>query len=98
MRAVTPIKVAPGVLAQYVGSYDFRFPENPTIPSVWPVTMANGDLLLNGAHLIPVSETRFVWAANAKLEFFKDAQGRVTRFEIVYVEGNLVGKRMPDRK
>jgi hypothetical protein len=98
MKNVVPVKVAPGVLAQYVGSYDFRFPENPTIPSIWPVTMVNGELLLNGAPLTPLSDTKFVWAGNARLEFFKDAQGHVTHFEIVYVEGNLVGKRMSDGK
>src|SRR5262245_12802669 len=98
MKALKPVKLEPGVLAQYVGSYDFRFPENPTVPSIWPVTMADGQLLLQGAPLIAVSETQFVWASGDRLTFFKDAQGRVTRFEIVYVEGNLVGKRMPDGK
>ena len=98
MKAIKPVKVAADLLAQYVGSYDFRFPENPTVPSIWPVTMADGQLLLNGAPLIPVSETQFVWAGGDRLTFVKDAQGRVTRFEIVYVEGNLVGKRMPNGK
>ena len=32
--------VAPAVLARYVGTYDFRFPENPTIPSLMSVTLA----------------------------------------------------------
>ena len=96
VKAVTPVKLAPSVLAQYVGSYDFRFPENPTVSSLWPVTMAGGELFLQGAPLTPLSETQFLWADNARLEFFKDAQGRVTRFEIVYVEGNLIGRRMPD--
>ena len=98
LKAVTPVKVAPGLLAQYVGSYDFRFPENPTVSSVWPVTMADGQLFLHGAPLIPLSETQFVWASGNRLEFFKDAQGRVTHFEVVYVEGNLVGRRISDRK
>jgi hypothetical protein len=98
VKTLTPVGVAPDVLAQYVGSYDFRFPENPTIASVWPITMANGTLLLNGAPLIPLSETRFSWAGTAGVEFFKDAQGRVTHFEVVYVEGNLIGRRLPDRK
>jgi len=30
----------PRVLARYVGLYDFRFPENPTVSSTWPVTMS----------------------------------------------------------
>ena len=68
------------------------------MPSVWPVTMADGQLFLQGAPLIPLSETRFSWAGASRLEFFKDAQGRVTRFEVTYVEGNLVGKRMTSGK
>jgi len=98
MRAVKPIKVAPKILAQYVGSYDFRFPENPTVPSLWPVTMANGELFLQGAPLIPLSETQFVWAGSNRLEFVKDVQGRVTHFVVIFVEGNMVGKRIPDGK
>ena len=36
-KQYTPVKVAPAVLAQYAGTYDFRFPENPTIPSMMVV-------------------------------------------------------------
>ena len=98
MKAVKPVKVAPKILAQYVGSYDFRFPENPTVPSLWAVTMANGELFLQGAPLIPLSETQFVWAGSNRLEFVKDTQGRVTHFVVIFVEGNMVGKRIPDGK
>jgi hypothetical protein len=98
MKAIKPVKVAPEILAQYVGKYDFRWPENPTIPSVWPVTMANGELFLQGAPLTPLSETQFVWAGTNRLEFVKDAQGRVTHFAMTFVEGNLIIKKIPDGK
>ena len=98
MEAIKPVKVAPHVLSEYVGSYDFRWPENPTVPSIWPVTMANGELLLQGAPLTPLSETEFVWAGSNHLRFFKDAQGRVTHFEVVFVEGNLVGRKVSGGK
>jgi len=98
MKAIKPVKVAPEILAQYVGTYDFRWPENPTVPSVWAVTMANGELFLVGAPLTPLSETQFLWAGSNRLEFVKDAQGRVTHFVGVFVEGNLIVKRIPDQK
>ena len=98
MKAIKPVKVAPEILAQYVGTYDFRWPENRTIPSLWPVTMANGELFLQGAPLTPLSETQFLRAGSNRLEFVKDAQGRVTHFVGVFVEGNLIVKRIPEGK
>jgi len=98
MKAIKPVKVAPEILAQYVGTYDFRWPENPTIPSLWPVTMANGELLLQGAPLTPLSETEFLWASANRLRFVKDTQGRVTHFVCTFVEGDLIVKRIPDGK
>jgi hypothetical protein len=97
-KAIKPVKVAPEILAQYVGSYDFRWPENPTIASLWPVTLTDGQLFLQGAPLTPLSETLFYWAAGNQLQFVKDAQGRVTHFVVVFVEGNMIAKRVPDRK
>jgi hypothetical protein len=96
MKAVKPVKVAPGILAAYVGSYDFRWPENPTVPSLWQVTLANGELFLQGAPLTPLSETEFIWAESNRLRFVKDAQGRVSHFVVIFVEGDLVARRAPD--
>jgi hypothetical protein len=93
-----PVKVAPDILSKYVGAYDFRWPENPTIPSLWPLTMADGNLFLQGAPLVPLSESEFVWADSNRVEFVKDAQGRVSHFVIILVEGNLVARRVPDGK
>jgi hypothetical protein len=73
VKAVTPVKVDPAVLATYVGAYNFAFPENPTVFSVWPVTMADGQLFLVGGPLVPVSDTKFVWAGG---ESARIRQGR----------------------
>lgn len=97
-KTFTPVTVAPAVLAQYVGTYDFRWPENPTIPSLWSVTMADGALQLVGAPMVPISETQFLWADSNRIEFVKDAQGRVTHFIAVFVEGDLVAKRVQGGK
>jgi hypothetical protein len=94
-KAFTPATVSPTVLAQYVGTYDFRFPENPTIPSLMSVTLADGTLRLGGAPLVPMSETKFLWGSNP-LEFVMDQRGRVTHFVTIFVEGDLVAKRMPN--
>ena len=98
MKAIKPVKVSSQILAQYVGTYDFRFPENPTVPSLWPVTLTNDELFLQGAPLMPLSETEFLWAGSNRLEFVKNAQGRVTHFVGIFVEGNLVANRVPDGK
>jgi hypothetical protein len=93
--AFTPVTVAPAVLARYVGTYDFRFPENPTIPSLMSVTLADGTLRLGGAPLVAISDTKFLWGSNP-LEFVSDQQGRVTHFVTIFVEGDLVARKMPD--
>jgi hypothetical protein len=92
-----PVKVAPEVLAQYVGIYDFRFPENPTVPSMWPVTLNEGLLFIGPVPLTPISDSRFLLGTNP-LEFIKDSQGRVTHFSTIFVEGDLIGRRVPDKK
>jgi hypothetical protein len=96
-KAFEPVKVDASVLARYAGVYDFRMPENPTVGSMMVVTFADGVLRLGGAPLIAMSETRFLWGSNP-LEFVTDAQGRVTHFSTVWVEGDLVAKRVPDAR
>jgi hypothetical protein len=95
-KAFTPAKVDSKVLAPYAGTYDWRYPENPTVPSLMIVTFSDGLLRLGGAPLIPISETKFLWGSSP-LEFVKDAQGRVTHFVSVWVEGDLVAKRTADK-
>jgi hypothetical protein len=96
------VKVAPAILAQYVGSYEFAFPENPTVPGTYNVTMSDGALFIDTegkdrAALIPTSET-VMYLGSARLEFFKNSSGSVTHFTRTWVEGDLDYLRKPDRK
>ena len=92
-----PVKVAPTVLAQYAGTYDFRFPENPTIPSMMQVALNGDTLFLGPVPLVPISESRFLLGPNP-MEFVKDKDGRVTHFSATFVEGDLIGRRVADQK
>ena len=102
-ESITPtVKVAPEVLARYVGAYDFAFPENPTVHGTYNITMTDGALFLDTegrarTPLIPASETVFYWR-DARIEFIKDARGAVTSFKRAYVEGDLEYMRKPDRR
>ena len=96
------VTVATEVLAQYVGSYEFAYPENPTVPITFTVTLSSGTLFMemegkNKTALIPVSDTVFFRRA-ARIEFVKDAQGVVTHFTTAFAEGDLKSIRKPDRK
>jgi hypothetical protein len=87
------VTVAPEVLAQYVGSYEFAFPENPTVPATYSITMTGGALFMETegkgkTPLIPVSETVFL-LREARIEFVKDTRGAVTHFTRTWVEGDL---------
>jgi hypothetical protein len=93
-KSVKPVTLPANVLSQYVGSYDFRWPEQPTIASIWEVTMRDGMLFLAGAPLISLSETQFVWGGGERVRFEKDAQGRISHFVFAAVEGDLVAKRL----
>ena len=95
------VKVAPELLAQYVGAYEFAFPENPTMAGTYKVTLSDGQLFIDRegkakAPLVPVSETVFYWR-EARIEFVKDAQGAVSHFIRTWVEGDLKYTRKPDR-
>jgi hypothetical protein len=95
-------KVAPAVLSRYVGSYEFAYPENPTVSGTYNITMSEGALFIDTegkarTALVPVSDAVFYWR-DARLEFFEDSQGKVTHFVRVGVEGDLRYTRKPDRK
>ena len=96
-KQYTPVKVAPDVLAQYVGLYDFRFPENPTIPSMMQISLNGDTLFLGPVPLVPISESRFLLGPNP-MDFVKDKEGRVTHFSATFVEGDLIGKKVADKK
>jgi hypothetical protein len=88
----TPVKVAPAILAKYIGTYDFRFPENPNTPQYLRIRLVDGQLFLDGFPnpLVPMSETRFF--AGQIFSFVLDSAGHVTHMVLSAAEGDL---RMP---
>jgi hypothetical protein len=80
------------VLARYVGTYDFRFPENPTQPVIFAVVLSDGqlvaDFLGDKRALIPFSETSFSDEGNL-ITFFMNDSGKVTHMTIQAAEGDL---------
>jgi len=92
------VKVSPEILTRYVGTYDFRFPENPTQPILVPVTMSAGELQITflgmTSDLVPLSDTTFVTEGNP-ITFVVDDKGVVTHFVLQAAEGDLKVKRLP---
>ena len=94
------VKVAPAVLAAYVGTYEFFYPENPTTGIHYNVTLSDGQLFMategkDKAPLTPLSETLFSLFGD-RLEFARDGRGAVTHFAFIAAEGNLKAVRRPD--
>lgn len=91
------VKVAPEVLQQYVGVYDFRPPTHPEDPVPIEISLDGGQLktaFSGGAKypLTAVSETKFYFEG-AHLEFVKDESGKVTHLLIQSVEGDFKAPR-----
>jgi len=90
------VKIAPEVLAQYVGVYEVNGREaTGRIRSTITVSLLGGELLINRVPLIPLSNTRFSWEGR-QLEFFKDAEGKVTHLSWPTPEGEAKGIRMSE--
>jgi hypothetical protein len=88
-------KVAPEILAKYVGSYDVR------PGATWTVSMESGRLMLNRGNgrspLYALAETTFS-EEGTMVEFFKDGQGAVTRLVWRQTEADTVATRRPEPK
>jgi CubicO group peptidase (beta-lactamase class C family) len=90
------IMVDPAILAKYSGKYELQ-------PGVIVSISAEGNILYAEAHelpktpMIPLSETEFsVPAAQAKVNFPADADGKITRM-IVHMGGQeITARRLPD--
>jgi hypothetical protein len=96
------VKVPRDVLAQYVGSYEFQPPENPTNLLVTNVTLSDGELFLDfegkdKIALIPLSETVFSMLGD-RIQFVKNDRGVVTHYLSFAAEGDLKSTRIPDKK
>src|SRR5258708_5786939 len=86
-------KADPAVLSRYVGSYEFAYPENPTVTGTYNITMSEGGLFIDTegkarTALVPISDDVFYWR-DARLEFFDDSQGHVTHFVRAGVAADL---------
>jgi hypothetical protein len=87
------VKVAPEVLAQYAGVYEMSGREaTGSVRSTITVSLLGGELLINKVPLIPLSDARFSWEGR-QLEFFKDAEGKVTHLSWPTPEGEAKGVR-----
>jgi hypothetical protein len=91
------VKVAPEILKQYVGVYDFRQPEHPEDPITIDISLDGSQLVAvfgGGANypLTAVSETRF-FLEGGHLEFVKDGSGKVTHLLLQAVEGDIKAPR-----
>jgi len=96
------VKVAPEILAQYVGTYEFAFPENPTTVIVSNIRMSGGQLFIDTEGkdpypMIPLSETMFSILGD-RIRFEKDEHGVVTGYVSLAAEGDLKNIRRPDKK
>lgn len=91
------VQLSSGVLAKYVGKYDFR--EGSRVVAGFMgmkqnVTLIDGRLYLNALPMIPQSETKFE-STGAVAEFFMDANGKVTRLVLGQTEGDAIYDRKP---
>ena len=92
------VKVAPAVLAKYVGAYEFRSRVNPErVTMVVNVTMTGDELFIDfgGAGKVPLvslSETLFS-GAGVRATFVIDQKGSVKEMVADTVEGQLRGAR-----
>ncbi len=93
------VAVAPEILKQYLGVYEFKPPERPNDPILIDVTLDAGHLMvaLSGGAKTPVtalSDTKFFFDG-AHLEFVKDDHGAFSQLLVQTVEGDFKAPRKP---
>jgi hypothetical protein len=91
------VKVARELLSKYVGAYEFRSTEDPSVVTTVNVTLSGDELLLDiggkdPQPMIPLSNTTFS-TFGARLEFVLDQKGQVDHAIFRIVEGDLKGVR-----
>jgi hypothetical protein len=91
------VKVAPEILKQYVGVYDYRQPEHPEDSIPIDISLEGGQLAAvfgEGAKypVTAVSENKF-YLETTQVEFVKDESGRVTHLLLKFVEGDFKAPR-----
>lgn len=91
-----PVKVGLDALGKYVGTYEYRNPGDPAVPQLLQITLSNGALFIDGAPLIPLSETVFLLGERS-LEFVINDQG-AAQITTEVPEGPVTAVRRPDAK
>jgi hypothetical protein len=91
------VKVTPEVLAKYVGTYEFSFPENPSLVLRYNLTLGGGELFFDTegkdkTALIPLSDTLFSMYGD-RMRIVMDERGSVTHLEFIAAEGELKATR-----
>ena len=83
------IEIAPEVLSRYVGSYEYRLPENPRAVRLLQVTTSGGQLFVEGNRLlVPLSVTTFALTRGAaRIEFVEDGGGPVMELTVYRSQG-----------
>jgi len=89
------VNVPQDVLAKYAGTYDYRFPESPNVPVLIHITLSDGQLRMDNAPLIPVSNAEFAAPGGQQVTFFMNNQGTVTHLTRPSVEGENRAARLP---
>jgi hypothetical protein len=93
---VKSVKVAPEILAKYVGSYEFKSPTTGKI-QIWIFSVSGDQLLVGGAlpstPLTSLSETEFSAPEGFNMVFVKNDAGEVTGVTLQAVEGNFKAVR-----
>jgi hypothetical protein len=91
------VQLSPAVLAKYVGRYEAREGSRAVrgfMGATQIVSVLNGQLYLNAIPIVPQSQTKFE-STGAYVEFFVDANGKVTRLVLGQTEGEAVYDRNP---
>jgi hypothetical protein len=90
--ARTGLQLDAGILAKYVGRYEFRDGSRMVLSfmgRIQNVTLLNGRLYMNALPLIPLSETKFE-STGAIAEFVLDANGKAARLVLGQTEGDAI--------
>ena len=91
------LKLAPKLLAEYAGAYEYREPDHPEIPHAYNFSVSGGQLSLSDGPstflLITLSQTAFATNNGVRYEFFRDAGGVVSHVIAYTFDGDLKATR-----
>jgi CubicO group peptidase (beta-lactamase class C family) len=89
----TVASVQESVLRRYVGNYEWPEGHNPR---TGPITIENGQLVVEGQPLRPESDTRFFTDGGATYTFVTDAAGKAEGFRFEVPGLTLVARKIED--